>query len=93
VVERSLATSRSIRGMPVSPLLIEFAAGSSIHREPDFVPRLPILQNGPPGTSVVFADGSKVPLPTDQIVLGEDHGGAARVGFGGMSCPRTAAAG
>ena len=45
---------------------------------------LPILQNGPPGTSIVFADGTKVPLPTDQIVFAEDGGGVARVGFGGM---------
>ena len=27
----------------------------------------------------------EVPLPTDQIVLAEDGGGVARVGFGGMS--------
>ena len=26
-----------------------------------------------------------MPLPTDQIVFAEDGGGAARVGFGGMS--------
>ena len=67
------------------PLLIEFAAGTRIHREPDFVPKLPIVQNGPPGTTVVFRDGAKVPLPTDQIVFAEDVAGAARVGFGGMS--------
>src|SRR3989475_6117356 len=41
--------------------------------------------HGPPGTSIVFEDGAKVPLPTDQIVFAEDGGGAARVGFGGMS--------
>jgi hypothetical protein len=67
------------------PLLIEFVPGTSIHREPEFVPKLPIVQNGPPGTTVVFRDGAKVPLPTDQIVFAEDVGGAARVGFGGMS--------
>ncbi len=67
------------------PLLIQFAAGTRIYREPDFVPKLPIVQNGPPGTTVVFRDGAKVPLPTDQIVFAEDVGGAARVGFGGMS--------
>ena len=33
---------------------------------------------------MTFADGRRVPLPTDQIVLAEDNGGAARVGFGGM---------
>lgn len=34
---------------------------------------------------MVFADGARVPLPTDQIVLADDSGGGARVGFGGMS--------
>jgi hypothetical protein len=34
---------------------------------------------------VIFADGTRVPLPTDQIVLSDDSGEAARVGFGGMS--------
>ena len=67
------------------PLLIEFVPGTRVFREPEVVPKLPIVQNGPPGTFVVFADGSKVPLPTDQIVLAEDGGGSARVGFGGMS--------
>jgi hypothetical protein len=67
------------------PLLIEFVPGTSIQREPEAVSKLPIVQNGPPGTSVVFQDGAKVPLPTDQIVFAEVVGGAAHVGFGGMS--------
>jgi hypothetical protein len=67
------------------PLLIEFVPGTRISREPEVVPKLPILRNGPPGTSVVFGDGVQVPLPTDQIVFAEDGGGAAHVGFGGMS--------
>ncbi len=67
------------------PLLIEFVPGTRISREPEVVPKLPILRNGPPGTSVVFGDGAQVPLPTDQIVFAEDGGGAAHVGFGGMS--------
>ncbi len=67
-----------------APLVIEFAAGTAILREPDFSTGLPIVGNGPPGTFVVFANGRKVPLPTDQIVGGEDTDGAARVGFGGM---------
>jgi hypothetical protein len=46
---------------------------------------LPMLQNGPPGTSVVFRDGATVPLPTDQIAFAEDSGGAAHIAFGGMS--------
>ncbi len=45
---------------------------------------LPIVGNGPPGTFVTFADGRRVPLPTDQIVLTENHVDGARVGFGGM---------
>ena len=67
------------------PLLIEFVSGTHIVREPPFVSKLPILRNGPPGTSVVFRDGVSVPLPTDQIVFAEVEGGAAHVGFGGMS--------
>jgi hypothetical protein len=71
--------------MNVYPLLIEFVSGTHIIREPEVVSQLPILQNGPPGTSVVFSNGDAVPLPTDQIVFAEDGGGAAHVGFGGMS--------
>ena len=67
------------------PLLIEFVAQTRLERDPDLVPKLPIVQNGPPGTRVLFADGSKVPLPTDQIVFADDTTGCARVGFGGMS--------
>jgi hypothetical protein len=66
------------------PLLIEFVPGTRVYRQPDFVSKLPILRNGPPGTAVVFADGTKVNLPTDQIVS-EVTDGVARVGFGGMS--------
>ena len=71
--------------MTAYPLLIEFVSGTRITREPEVVSKLPILQNGPPGTSIVFRDGAEVPLPTDQIVFAEDTGGAAQVGFGGMS--------
>ena len=67
------------------PLLIEFIAKTQLYREPEVVPKLPIVQNGPPGTFVVFSDGRKVPLPTDQIVFDDDTTGGARVGFGGMS--------
>lgn len=66
-------------------LLIEFVANTRLAREPDFVPKLPIVQNGPPGTVVSFAEGHKVPLPTDQIVWSDDTAGAASVRFGGMS--------
>jgi len=67
------------------PLLIEFATGTRVRREAAVVPKLPIVQNGPPGTFVVFSDGSEVPLPTDQIVFVGEEGDAARVGLGGMS--------
>jgi hypothetical protein len=67
------------------PLLIEFAAGTRLFREPDLAQGLPILQNGPPGTFVTFPDGLRVSLPTDQIVYSDDTGAGARVGFGGMS--------
>lgn len=63
---------------------VEFVQGSHVQREPAFVPGLPIVRNGPPGTFVTFADGRCVPLPTDQITSMDDSSGAARVGFGGM---------
>ena len=69
----------------VFPLLIEFAPGTRIECEPEFVSKLPIIGNGPPATRVVFSDGAKINLPTDQIVFSDDTGGAARVGFGGMN--------
>ena len=67
------------------PLFIEFIAGTHIEREAEHVSTLPIVGNGPPATRIVFADGVKVHLPTDQIVFSDDAGGVAKVGFGGMS--------
>lgn len=66
------------------PLLIEFVIGTRLFREAAFTTGLPILGNGPPGTFVIFPDGHRVPLPTDQVVESDDESGAARVGFGGM---------
>ena len=66
------------------PLLIDFAAPSSLVRERDRISTLPIIGNGPPGTFVHFPNGLRVSLPTDQIVFADDAGGRARVGFGGM---------
>jgi hypothetical protein len=66
------------------PLLIDFAAPTSLLREPNRVSTLPIIGNGPPGTFVLFPNGLRVSLPTDQIVFADDAGGHARVGFGGM---------
>jgi hypothetical protein len=66
------------------PLLIDFAASTSILREQDRISMLPIVGNGPPGTFVLFANGLRVSLPTDQIVFADDADGHARVGFGGM---------
>ncbi len=70
--------------MPDIPLLIDFAAPSSLLRERDRPSTLTILGNGPPGTFVVFPDGVRVSLPTDQIVFADEANGHARVGFGGM---------
>lgn len=67
------------------PLVIAFVSETKVFREPEVVPRFPIVRNGPPGTFVVFGDGRKVPLPTDQIVFADDTGDGARVGFGAMS--------
>jgi hypothetical protein len=66
------------------PLLIDFATPSSIFREHNRVSPLRIIGNGPPGTFVLFPNGLRVSLPTDQIVFADDSGGHARVGFGGM---------
>jgi hypothetical protein len=66
------------------PLLIDFAAPSSIVRERNRISTLPILGNGPPGTFVLFPGRLRVSLPTDQIVFADDTGDRARVGFGGM---------
>jgi hypothetical protein len=66
------------------PLLIDFATPSSIFREQNRISTLRIIGNGPPGTFVLFPNGLKVSLPTDQIVFADDTGGQARVGFGGM---------
>ena len=66
------------------PVLVEFVPGTRVFREPVHATGLPIVGNGPPGTFVLFPGGGRVPLPTDQIVLAQDDGGAARVGFGGM---------
>ncbi len=71
--------------MDAPPLLIEFVTGTRVEREAQVLPGLPIVQNGPPGTHVIFAGGHRVPLPTDQIVLVSHVAGAAHVGFGGMS--------
>jgi hypothetical protein len=67
------------------PLLIDFAAPSSVLREQNRISALPILGNGPPGTFVVFPSGYKVSLPTDQIVFADDTCGHARIEFGGMT--------
>jgi|SRR6187455_1246901 len=67
-----------------APLLIEFTTPSSVLREQDRPSTFRIIGNGPPGTFVLFPDGLKVSLPTDQIVCADDVSGCARVGFGGM---------
>jgi hypothetical protein len=66
------------------PLLVAFVTPSSIFRERNRISTLPIVGNGPPGTFVLFPEGLRVSLPTDQIVFADDSGGHARVGFGGM---------
>ena len=67
-----------------APLTIEFKSPASLLREVNRPSMLPIVGNGPPGTFVVFPEGFRVSLPTDQIVFADDSGGRVRVGFGGM---------
>lgn len=69
--------------MPPSLLVVEFAAGSSLHCEQDRPSQLPIHRNGPPGTFVRLGT-LRISLPTDQIVRADEHDGAVVVGFGGM---------
>ena len=35
--------------MDAFALLIEFVGGTYLYREPAIIPKLPIIQNGPPG--------------------------------------------
>jgi hypothetical protein len=65
-------------------LSIQFVARTRVYREVEESSGLPVVQNGPPGTFVVFADGARVSLPTDQVVSADDSSGSARVAFGGM---------
>ncbi len=74
--------------VPVPMLSIDFAPGTTLFRETDRPSELPILRNGPPGTFVMFADGLRISLPTDQIVWADDSGGRAEVRFGGMAIRR-----
>ena len=65
-------------------LLIDFSPSTSLLREQHRISTLPIVGNGPPGTFVLFPNGLRVSLPTDQIVFADDGGGHARVEFGGI---------
>lgn len=65
-------------------LLIDFAAPTSLLREQNRPSTLPIIGNGPPGTFVLFTNGLRVSLPTDQIVFADDTSGHVRAAFGGM---------
>ena len=60
------------------PLLVGFVPRTNLYCQPETIPKLPIVQNGPPGTFVVFSDRRKVPLPTDQIVFADDAGGSTQ---------------
>jgi hypothetical protein len=66
------------------PLRIDFVAPTMLLRERDRPSPLPIVGNGPPGTFVLFPNGLRVSLPTDQIVFADDGHGHASVEFGGM---------
>jgi hypothetical protein len=70
-------------GLPVVPLVVEFASGSTLVREHDRTSDLMILRNGPPGTFVRLGD-VRISLPTDQIVTSEARAASVSLGFGGM---------
>jgi hypothetical protein len=65
-------------------VVVTFTPGTSLLRERDRPSALPIVGNGPPGTFVVFPDGLRVSLPTDQVVRADAGTGSVRVEFGGM---------
>ena len=67
----------------LSPLVIHFAAGSSLEREQDRPSQLPIHRNGPPGTFVRL-DGLRISLPTDLIVDAHERDDGVVIAFGGM---------
>ena len=70
---------------PNAPLRIDFKAPTTLFRERHRPSMLRIWGNGPPGTFVLFENGLRVSLPTDQIVFADDTAGHASVGFGGMA--------
>jgi hypothetical protein len=65
-------------------MIIHFVAPTTLFRETTRLSALPILRNGPPGTFVLFPDGLRVSLPTDQIVRADDADGHVQVELGGM---------
>jgi hypothetical protein len=65
-------------------LTVDFIAPTTLLREQHRTSTLPIIGNGPPGTFVVFPNGLRVSLPTDQIVCADETSGSVRVAFGGM---------
>jgi len=69
---------------PELRVVIDFVESTSLLLEQHRGSPLPIIGNGPPGTFVLFPNGLKVSLPTDQIVFAADADGHARVEFGGM---------
>ena len=72
-------------GMAEAPVVIEFVGGTRVERDTVRPRGLPVVRNGPAGTRVVFADGTRINLPTDQIVQADEGEGGASVGLGGMS--------
>lgn len=73
-----------------APVVVEFVPGTRIHREEEADEGLrpgltTALRSGPPGTFVLFADGRRTAVPSEQIVASDDAAGRARVSFGGLS--------
>ncbi|HLD99257.1 MAG TPA: hypothetical protein VJB59_03295 [Bdellovibrionota bacterium] len=64
---------------PLPPVTIEFIKGSRIHPASSAAPADEVT------TWIEFSDGHRISIPTDQIILGEETNGAARIGLGGMS--------
>ena len=54
---------RAIAKIEGSRLLNEESHHYHVIREPEIISKLPIVQNGPPGTFVVFEDGARPECP------------------------------
>jgi hypothetical protein len=81
----SSARAAHVQALASVPLLIEFVSSSwirTIEKAPDAFFGSEHVEKE---TIVEFSNGLRVSVPADQVVLGDDQTGAARIGLGGMT--------